>query len=64
MVNQEEEAIDLYIYRVAERKALLIANVTRVLKETATDCLLNRKGLDFSEKAIKAIAPDHNKVQQ
>ena len=64
LVNQEEEAIDLYIYRVAERKALLIANVTRVLKETAIDCLLNRKGLDFSEKAITAIAPDHNKVQQ
>ena len=62
--NQEEEAIDLYIYRVAERKALLIANVTRVLKETAVDCLLNRQGLDFSEKAITAIAPDHNKVQQ
>jgi hypothetical protein len=64
LVNQEEEAIDLYIYRVAERKALLIANVTRVLKETAVDCLLNRKGLDFSEKAITAIVPNHNKVQQ
>ena len=64
LVNQEEEAIDLYIYRVAERKALLIANVTRVLKETAIDCLLNRKGLDFSEKAITAIAPNHNKVNQ
>ena len=64
LVNQEEEAIDLYIYRVAERKALLIANVTRVLKETAIDCLLNRQGLDFSEKAITAIAPNHNKVQQ
>ena len=64
LVNHEEEAIDLYIYRVAERKALLIANVTRVLKETAVDCLLNRQGLDFSEKAITAIAPDHNKVQQ
>ena len=63
LVNQEEEAIDLYIYRVAERKALLIANVTRVLKETAVDCLLNRRGLDFSEKAITAIAPNHNKVQ-
>jgi len=62
--NHEEEAIDLYIYRVAERKALLIANVTRVLKETAIDCLLNRQGLDFSAKAITAIAPDHNKVQQ
>jgi len=64
LANQEEEAIDLYIYRVAERKALLIANVTRVLKETAVDCLLNRQGLDFSEKAITTIAPNNNKVQQ
>jgi hypothetical protein len=64
LANHEDEAIDLYIYRVAERKALLIANVTRVLKETAVDCLLNRKGLDFSQKEITKIAPDHNKVQQ
>jgi len=62
LINREEEAIDLYVYRVAERKALLIANVTRVLKETAVDCLLNRRGLDFSEKAISTIAPN-NKVQ-
>ena len=33
---------------VAERKGLLIANVSRVLKESAIDCLLNRKGLDGS----------------
>ena len=32
--DSDEEAIDLYIYRVAERKGLLIANVSRVLKET------------------------------
>lgn len=62
--NQTEEAIDLYIYRVAERKARLIANVSRVLKETATDCLLNMRGLNFSEKSIATIAPKYNKVQQ
>ena len=62
--NPEDEAIDLYIYRVAERKSLLIANVTRILKELAVDCLLNRIGLDFSEKAIAEIAPDHNIVNQ
>lgn len=62
--DSDEEAIDLYIYRVAERKGLLIANVSRVLKETAIDCLLNRKGLDFSETAIARIAPNHNVVKQ
>ena len=58
--NEEFEAIDLYVYRHAEKKALQIANVTRVIKETAVDCLLNRKGLDFSEKAILNIT--HNNV--
>jgi hypothetical protein len=62
--DSDEEAIDLYIYRVAERKGLLIANVSRVLKETAIDCLLNRKGLDFSETAIAKIAPGNNVVKQ
>jgi len=62
--NSDEEAIDLYIYRVAERKGLLIANVSRVLKESSIDCLLNRKGLDFSETAIAKIAPNDNIVKQ
>ena len=62
--DSDEEAIDLYIYRVAERKGLLIANVSRVLKESAIDCLLNRKGLDFSETAIARIAPNNNVVKQ
>jgi len=59
-----EEAVDLYIYRLAERKAMKIANVTRILKESATDCLLNRKGLDFSESTIAALAPENNIVEQ
>ena len=62
--NKDMEAIDLYVYRLAERKALQIANVTRVLKENAIDCLLNRKGLNFSEEAIARIAPNHNGVSQ
>ena len=36
------EAIDLYMYRLAEKKAIQIGIVTRLLKENATDCLLNR----------------------
>jgi len=40
--GNREEAIDLYMYRLAEKKAIQIGIVTRVLKENATDCLLNR----------------------
>ena len=40
--GNNEEAIDLYMYRLAEKKAIQIGIVTRVLKENSTDCLLNR----------------------
>uniref|UniRef100_A0A6C0KTR6 DOD-type homing endonuclease domain-containing protein n=1 Tax=viral metagenome TaxID=1070528 RepID=A0A6C0KTR6_9ZZZZ len=39
--NEEEEAADLYVYRVAEYKAVQIGKVSRVLKETAIDCIIN-----------------------
>ena len=39
--NENEEAADLYVYRYAEKKAVQIGNVTRLLKESAVDCILN-----------------------
>ena len=39
----EEESADLYVYRLAENKSVKIGNVTRILKETAIDCVLNDK---------------------
>ena len=42
LIGNTEEAIDLYMYRLAERKAIQIGIVSRVLKQNATDCLLNR----------------------
>ena len=36
-----EEAADLYVYRVAEMKAIQIGKISRLLKETAVDCVLN-----------------------
>ena len=52
LVQGQKEAADLYVYRLAERKAIKIAAVTRILKENAVDCLLNRAALDFSEEKI------------
>jgi hypothetical protein len=46
------ESADMYIYRLAERKAKKIAEIVRLLKENAVDCLLNRKGQDFSEEIV------------
>jgi hypothetical protein len=36
-----EEPVDLYIYRIAEKKALQIGKVTRLLKTISVDCVLN-----------------------
>ena len=51
-LNNGIEAVDLYIYRLAERKAKKISSIVRLLKENAVDCLLNRKGQDFSEDIV------------
>jgi hypothetical protein len=39
------ESIDMYSYRTALRKASVVGNVTRVLKENAMDCTLNREAI-------------------
>ena len=49
------ESADLYIYKLAEKKALKIAKVTHILKENATDCLLNNGALNFSQLKINTV---------
>jgi hypothetical protein len=39
------ESADMYVYRLAERKSVKIGNVTRILKENAIDCALNKNVL-------------------
>lgn len=53
--DKEEESADLYIYRIAELKALQIGKVTRVLKETSVDCLLNHDQTNFSQAEITKV---------
>jgi len=52
--NNTEEAADLYVYRVAEYKAIQIGKVTRVLKETAVDCLINHDQTNFTQTIMSA----------
>ena len=40
--NTNMEPIDLYMYRLAEKKGIKIGAVSRIMKENAVDCLLNR----------------------
>jgi hypothetical protein len=44
------EAADIYLYRLSERKAKQIGEVSRVLKESAVDCLLNIDQTNFTDK--------------
>jgi superfamily II DNA or RNA helicase len=53
--NMEDEAADMYIHRVAELKALQIGNITRTLKETAVDCILNHEQNNFTEDHMNTI---------
>jgi superfamily II DNA or RNA helicase/ferredoxin len=49
-----EESADLYVYRVAEYKALQIGKVTRVLKETAIDCIINHDQTNFTQEIMSS----------
>jgi len=48
------EAADLYVYRLAEKKAQQIGNVTRLLKTIAVDCVLNHGQTNFTEEKLNA----------
>jgi superfamily II DNA or RNA helicase len=58
--SNEEEPADLYVYRLAEKKALQIGKVTRVLKESAVDCLLNIGQTNFTIDKMMALAENSN----
>jgi hypothetical protein len=53
MSNRSEEAADLYVYRVAEVKAITMGRVSRVIKSIAVDCLLNSEQLNFSQESMR-----------
>jgi len=58
--DNDEEAADLYVYRMAEKKALQIGRVTRLLKETAVDCILNIGQTNFTEKNMMELVENQN----
>lgn len=51
--NKNEEAVDMYVYRFAEEKAVKIGEVSRVLKQIAVDCLLNTEQQNFTASNMK-----------
>jgi hypothetical protein len=58
--KNDEEPADLYVYRLAEKKALQIGKVTRVLKESAVDCLLNIGQTNFTVDKMMSLVENKN----
>jgi len=58
--NRKEEAVDIYIYRLARNKAEKIGRVTRLLKETSVDCLLNIGQNNFTLEKMNSIVANKN----
>ena len=51
-IMNNNEAVDLYIYRKAEDKSIKIGKVTRILKQNAIDCVLNVEQNSFTEEMM------------
>jgi superfamily II DNA or RNA helicase len=57
---KDEECADLYVYRLAEKKAVQIGRVTRLMKEVAVDCLVNIGQTNFTMDKLAALAQNKN----
>jgi hypothetical protein len=53
--DSASEAADMYLYRLAERKAIEIGRVSRVIKDSAADCLLNIGQTNLTAEKLSAI---------
>ena len=56
--HKDEEAADLYMYRYAEKKAVQIGRVTRLLKEIAVDCHLNIGQTELTVERLLSKTPN------
>jgi hypothetical protein len=61
--NVEEEAADLYMYRISELKAVKIGKVTRLLKQTSVDCIINHDQTNLISKNFNKIEENKNITQ-
>jgi hypothetical protein len=56
----DAEPADLYVYRYAEKKAIQIGTITRILKEISVDCILNIGQTSFTLDKLNALAENQN----
>ena len=63
LIDTKNEAADIYVYKLAESKAIKIGIVNRILKENSIDCVINKNiinnklktNIKLSSKNIKPI---------
>ena len=60
-LEDNEEAADVYVYRLAMSKSKKIGRVTRLMKENSVDCLLNIGQTNFTEAKMMSIEENRNK---
>ena len=48
-VTANIETIDMYLYRLSEKKSIKIGKVSRVLKSISVDCILNKEQQNFAK---------------
>jgi len=53
--ENKEEAADLYVYRLAELKAVQMGKISRILKETAVDCIINHDQTNFTHAKMSKL---------
>jgi hypothetical protein len=51
--DKNRESADIYVYRVAEYKAIQIGIVSRLLKETSVDCIINYDQTNFTREIME-----------
>ena len=64
--ENDQEAADLYVYRLAESKAVRIGHVSRLLKQISVDCLLNTEQTGFTvaniNQTVKQVLSDGKEI--
>jgi len=66
ILDSEEEAVDIYVYRLAEMKAIQIGRVSRLMKESSVDCILNMQQNNYNaeilQKDVVQLLSDGKKI--
>ena len=58
--HAEQEAADVYVYRLAQNKANKIGIVTRLMKEIAVDCIVNIGQTNFTVSKMNDLVENQN----